>query len=344
MRLLARWRWLGLAMGTMACGQGAEPSGYVLIDREARAAGYRVEKDGRTESATLPLALEDAQEATLVNADSRQSLTAQPGEVVIVRGANAETERGMIGRDVEPDMLDLEAPEGVARELAAAVGGELDARGATWRLTALDAWELASQMPVPAEVVGAAPVAIDAVATAELALTDETRASTGQASTGTVAPSLSAQGPGSSASRSTDVAGTWQGQLYSERHGAWYEFTVTMRQSARGLRGEVTAHSWSGTPDDPMVPAKCNGGERWKVREAAQGTVGAEGTITLESQSWAVLKRCCGEAPAPGEYALDHFVGGLSADGNQWNAEVHDHHVMWPGIPIVLKRLSDAGR
>jgi hypothetical protein len=338
MRVCAKYGWLGLAMGTMACGQGAEPSGYILLDREARAAGYSVEKDGHTQRATLPLALGDAEEATLVHADSRQSLFAQPGEVVVVRGANAQTERWVLGRDIEPDLLDLDAPEDVARELAGAVGGELTARGSSWRLAALDAWELASQMPVPAEVVGAEPVAIDAIGSAQLGLTDEAPMNPDQASAGTIAASRDPQG---SASGATSAAGTWRGQLYSPWHLAWYEFTITIRPSPNGLRGQVMAHSWSGIPQDSIVPAKCDGEERWKVREAAAGTLGADGTLTFESQSWAVAQRFCGEGPR--QYAVDHFVGKLSPDGTEWNAEVHDHAVFWPGLPIVLKRQSDAG-
>lgn len=338
MGVLRRWAWLGFTLGGVACGQGeSQPSGYVLIDSDARTVGFAIERDDSSSPATLPVALGDGEQVALVRGDSRRPLSATPGEVIIVRGADADTERWVLGQDIEPDMLDLDAPQTVASEFAGALGGELTARGSSWRLLATDAWELASQMPVPAELYSVRPVAMGVTTTTKQAVSSGTEPIPTPASSAD-APSGASPSEPATAPYSTAVAGTWRGQFFSEMHAAWYEFTVTLTESNGNLSGQIVADTWSGSPDSPAKPTRCTGGERWTVREPARGTLNDDGMIEFDGQSWAVESRICGGAPVA--YAVDHFSGKLSADGSQWNAQIHDHVVLMPAFPLVLRRLN----
>jgi hypothetical protein len=332
MKLDSSWVWVIVGMGLVSCeGGGSSEAGYVLMDREARASGISLRKDDAAVSAALPVAVGEGESAVLVADDAAQPLSVDAGELLYVRGADAQIDRLVLGRDVESDAWDIDGSAAASEELAYGVGGRLMANGERMRLQVPDAVDLVSALSVPPGLVEFSPVPI--------AQQDALGSSTSEASE--PAPSA-ATAPDVRAAVLARIAGTWRGQGYSPFHEAWYEATITIRlskDSPQSLEGVVIAHSWTGLPDNPKAPTKCNGQEQWKVREPALGSVRADGTVQFDSQSWSVERAICGAPPAPGDYYLDRFAGALNAEGTEWSALANDSYglVDWP---VTLRRIG----
>ena len=91
MRLVKGWLWAMLGVVQVACGQQTpEPGGYVLIDREARAAGFALSNGDEVVPATLPVGLDGTGVSVLVGRDVETPLSAELGELVTVRGREAK--------------------------------------------------------------------------------------------------------------------------------------------------------------------------------------------------------------------------------------------------------------
>lgn len=376
MRLLGRWVWVVVGVGALACeqeGDMASGSGYVLIDEDARAAGFAIRKNESILSGTLPVALQDAEQAVLLGGIEDELLEASDGELLYVTGDEGNVERYTLGRDVEYDEWDLQATEYASEELAYNLGGRVSWYHGRYRLDARDTLSTVSGMVPPRGLRGFSPVLIDNQREEEFPASDENaEAEAGLAAGGAGAGAEveagvdTSEGAGSESSEAdlagldnvdteqeyalararalANVVGTWRGQFYSPYHEAWYEFTITVRQAAldgRMVEGEVIANSWTGLPNDRTMPSLCAGQEQWKVRQLARGSVRPNGDIRFESESWSVAQRTCGEAPEA--YYPDHFEGAVSADGATWSVAVHDHHVV-SGQGVRLTRVRGARR
>jgi hypothetical protein len=143
------------------------------------------------------------------------------------------------------------------------------------------------------------------------------------------------------------IAGTWRGQVYSDLHGGYYEFTLNLHDAAVGggaLTGNILARSWSGAPEDVAPPEECGNAFHWTVTEEASGQFGSDGKLTFGGErSWNESEHLCGDPVT--DYSFDKFdtdVPGATADGvTRISGRVFDD-VVWkaPGLPIELTRVA----
>ncbi len=320
---------LAIALGAVGC-QGAEKegSGYLLLDREARAAGFAVESGNVRAAPVLPVELTSDTELSLTGPTGRVALSGADGELLHVRGAQGKIESREIGGDVEPDRLVLEGTEEAASALATALGGELTEAGdGRWELQADGALADSSRVEAPnglLQILPAEPSAelepveapADGAAAAMLGAGLEATHAGGfeKASIASAVAAMRKLDLPPAVSCADPVVGTWMTQQYDERYGDWYVFTLRVqrvRGSATELTGDIVAHSWDGGPAD-TAPRACDGIlEHWKVGMTARGSiVGNE--VHFGGTSWQPQQALCRRVPSlAGEYNLDQFDGSV---------------------------------
>ncbi len=150
------------------CGGDGDPSGYVLLDREARAAGISIEAPGFQGAPALPVALHADEKVTLkVPGGAPRTIAVRPGAVAWVRRASGDVEYADVGVQARADLLVVDADPTGARALAELLDGSLWPRAdGRWSIQAPDVLDRASFLPEPGGVHEAAPAMVGAVATA----------------------------------------------------------------------------------------------------------------------------------------------------------------------------------
>jgi hypothetical protein len=134
------------------------------------------------------------------------------------------------------------------------------------------------------------------------------------------------------------VTGTWRGRAYSPPHGAYYDFTLQVRERGNGVQGTVVAELWTGSTDDVDPPQSCSGAQHAKVLESGSGTVDANGTLHFASKTWRVNDHLCG--PRVMGYSPDRFEVPLARGGRSSDAVLSDDAVWVSGLPVKLTRVS----
>jgi hypothetical protein len=142
------------------------------------------------------------------------------------------------------------------------------------------------------------------------------------------------------------VAGTWRGQVYSEPHNGFYEFTAHITQPTAGnaaLEGTITARSWQGGHGDVAPPDTCDSGYHWTVVERAAGSVASDGAVTFQGTDWRRDELLCGGEVT--DYSPDELHD-LRADGDDASTTkltgVVSDQVVWKngGLPIEMTRIA----
>lgn len=149
---------LGLgAAGCTAATEAREDVGFVLLDREAQAAGSLSHGDweGRP---MLPVALEVSEKVTFTSSAGASSFSLRPGTLAWVHGPGGAIEWMRVGEDVSEDRLRVYASRDAADELAQRLAGEVKGGGdGLWTVSAPDVFERGSFLAVPAGVQEIAP-------------------------------------------------------------------------------------------------------------------------------------------------------------------------------------------
>jgi hypothetical protein len=304
--------------------------------------------------ATLPLAFDATQEVSLVGPDTEEPLTADPGELVYVHGADATVGRFLIGQEVEADRVRVEGSREAADELALRLGGTLDDDGDRWQLVAPDALVASASTGAPPGLLGIEPVAVDDAS--GMNLWDQADATAPDTVVPRpVAPETFEAFEGEDAMRPftlaqssrfvavkgcRGVAGDWRARVYSYVHFEWYDFTLHVASAdGSSLVGSVDVDVWGGNPDDDTTPGVCTGKfDRAKVREIARGRALPEGKLEFDSVSWRVERRICGDGVE--DYCLDRFVGSVDQGGTTFVASVSDGCAWAAGMPVTFARVS----
>ena len=148
-----------LLAAILGCGgPSPENTAYVLIEEEARAAGYGMSAGAFQGSPVLPIAVDLSQPAFLTGPKGRVPLELRRGSLTLVRGAGGNIDWAAIGRDIRADRFVVKGSESSAKTLAALLDAQVERRGdQRWALTAPDVYDRASYMG--AEVKGAEPEA-----------------------------------------------------------------------------------------------------------------------------------------------------------------------------------------
>jgi hypothetical protein len=339
----------------------SEPGGYVLLDLEARQAGVSVEVGDHVVASALPIAVAPGEHVAVHAGSSEEAVTVGRGELVYVEGTGARVSHLQLGKQVARDELRLTGEEEAANDLAGQLGAKVARDGAGWRVGTPEVFSAAAFAHVPERLLGAAPVMLSeadraptaaaggvartagAVPVARKPVTPVTPLASEVAGV-PADPEPSAGRPAAvsfipAANTCTGVAGQWRGRVYSDWHGAYYDFTLTVEQDGAALKGTVVAEFWDGATDEVEPPDACGQvpKQHVKVVEAASGSL-ADGTMRFASTSWRVGSHLCGERVT--DYSLDRFVVPL-ADGATSSHAVASDDVVWvSGLPVDLTRVS----
>lgn len=358
-----RW-WIatGLVAAAAGCVGGEEPPAQralLLLDQEAREAGFVV-VGAEVEGQALPIAVATDAPVTLAGPDGSIQIDVAEGEIVLVRGADAVLERRVLGEEVDPDRIVLNAPSAIVDEVADGLGAEVREReDGLVEVSAPGVLAASADAPRFAEIVEASVVELVGHATCTTTTTSQTSRALGRVpaavtETAIAAPIASFEEPlilsahdadymdlPAAASCEDSVAGTWVARRYFPDAHDWYFFTMKIdhARGAKGtLRGEMLAHSWSGGPADVNTAQACQvGGVQWVVRMPARGRV-HDGRIEFGGTEWSVAESTCGWAPGEGMYNLDQFSGSVAPDGEAtWQ---NDDGGRMVAEPFEFRRIS----
>jgi len=339
------------AAAAISCGagdsqQGEGGGGYVLLDSDARQAGVSLEVGERSVTSALPIAVSAVDRLALVTAGKEVPITVGSGELIYVQGASSRVTHLQIGKQVAIDQIRITGEQGAANELASQLGAKVavDEENANgWTLSLSDVFAASASANVPEHLLAAAPVMLNEVAPTEAtnavaAPTAPSVPSVGVSAPIAVASSAASRALFVPAAACTGVAGTWRGRVYSDRHQGYYDFTLQVRQQGASVKGTVLAEMWSGTTDAIDPPSACTGAHHATVLESASGTVGTDGAMHFNSQSWRVQDQICGEPVRA--YSPDKFEVPLANGMTSARAVVSDAAVWVDGLPLNLTRVS----
>ncbi|MFN3200264.1 MAG: hypothetical protein ACE366_17840 [Bradymonadia bacterium] len=148
----AAWAFASLCM--LSCdAPDPEGTGFVLLDEEARSAGYAVETAGERYEGPLPYAAYADEEVWLVGPGVRQLLQLEPQQVLWLQGADARPT--ILGAT---DRLWVNGGQGAAKSLADQIGGEATQVNGRWAVDAPEATYLSAMVQAPDNLRGISPV------------------------------------------------------------------------------------------------------------------------------------------------------------------------------------------
>lgn len=360
------WMAIGLIVSGAGCVGGEEVSSQralLLLDQEARAAGYVV-LGTEVEDRALPIAVSPDEPVSLAGPNGTRQLEVAPGEILLVQGRDGETTRRLLGEEIDPDRLVLDAPADIVAEVADGLGAEVIERGdGRIEIAAPGLLSASADSPAFIEIVEAAVVDAqprETRGTSRVVARPVTRRATapvapvaGGAIAGAtpaaaldVRPALMTVNPEyadlpAPVSCDDPVAGTWIARRHFANANDWYFFTMHVQRkvgSTTALTGEILAHSWTGGPDLRNSAQACGlGGEEWVVRMPATGSI-RDGRITLNGTDWSVAENSCGWAPGEGQYNIDNFSGAVTGTGEAtWS---NDDGGRMRGEPFEFRRIS----
>jgi len=141
------------------------------------------------------------------------------------------------------------------------------------------------------------------------------------------------------------VAGTWRGQVFSQEHGGYYEFTAHVAQASYDdsvLSGTIVARSWGGQPSDVAPPDTCGDGFHFTVVEQAEGRVEDDGSMSFAASAWQMGERLCGGDVT--DYSPDRLSSLKATDegsaGVRLTGVVSDGALWADGRPIEMTRIA----
>ena len=334
------WVALVITAGTTGC-QGApdDASGYLLLDRGAREAGFRVEGTEGRAAPVMPMELASDAELALVGPSGRIALSGASGELLHVQGRDGKIVSRELGADVDGDTLILEGSDEAAHALAAELGGEVvEGKNGTWEIHGAGILADAARVNAPkgllqvlladqvgeleapeqaARLVGFDPGSARLALQAQLASGERLHQIGVRSVMDKLPPAVTCADP---------AAGVWMSQDYDARYGDWYIFTLRVSR-AKGnsteLTGDIEAHSWDGGPLESLPPA-CQGqggANHWTVKMSATGSI-REGRMSFGGTFWRPDRILCGSSPADHGYNLDQFAG--SVEGSSFQAVNND--------------------
>jgi hypothetical protein len=147
------WCLLGLSLAAGCTAPASGSLGYMLLDRDTRAAGIEVAAGGWQGAPLLPLALGLHERVELVVHGGRVPVALRAGELAWVRGGAIEWRA-----DVDPERLAVSGADQAVFDLADALGAEVAIDDGRMVLRAADLYHRASFLSVPDGVTEALPI------------------------------------------------------------------------------------------------------------------------------------------------------------------------------------------
>jgi len=335
-----------VAMSLNACSgaQGEdEPVGYVLLDLQARDAGWHL--DGVAERG-LPQVVYADESVDLVGPAGTDLLQPEPGELFYVRGAEGAVERYGIGEEIDADSVFVIGTEAAAERLGEMADADAEpVEDGVWRLLGTGALAaLADVAPVEGmdEVVPAEPAdelvndtanVVSPYAAAEGAA-GWRGAFSGKPFDFSIATRLPvAQLMSRKVQCADPVEGIWVSRRFDPTILDWHLFTMEVRRDPSDptvLHGRIRTRNWSGG-SEALAPGACSEmglasyGHRFdlSVEMTAQGSFDGD-SFSFQGTHWQEKARPCGPSGSWYQYHLDHFTGSLTEDGKTIDAVNND--------------------
>jgi hypothetical protein len=321
-------------------GEAGEPEGvgYVLMDLEAKEAGFKL--DGIDEDLMLPTQLDAGDSVDLVGPDATIVIDVAVDELVWIRTSEGIIEHRAFDYDVSRDVLFVSGSEEAAKAIASQMNGlyEREEEG-LWRVSAADAFQHAAKSAMPSGLDEVLPAVAPELSAKIDSPSNETRQRLLDAVPARrllsfdladnlpiyelLTPPVSCEDP---------VAGIWVSRAYFASHDDWYVFTMEIRRDAEDatqLAGRIRSRSWSGdvaidSPEacDMLPPSHFVDPFDFTVAMAAEGTFHS-GNVTFGGTSWKTTSLRCGPQHQWFGYNLDNFTGVVSQDG-RWMSSVNN--------------------
>lgn len=144
---------LAVAASVGCTSQTVEETAVLVMDLEARDAGWQVEIYGDDATSTLPVLLDATDEVVLVNGDEVVEFEPEHGFVLSVIGEDAELVWYEMAWDVDPNSISVIAPEDAAYELAESIGAEVEDGESGFIVVGENAFLLSAEVAEPAGIL-----------------------------------------------------------------------------------------------------------------------------------------------------------------------------------------------
>lgn len=325
---------VGCAGGEVAGEEGAGKPALVMLDGEARAAGFSlVTHEGKVAPVT-PIELEEG--AVLVGPGQRIPLSGAPGELLVVTGKHGTLVGRTLATEVDADAVRVDGNEKSVRALASLLGA---------RVTGAGPWELRARGIVTAlshqgPVEGVTSMEILDVKATTAAVMAAAAAATDARPYSSADPRFASFGLlGARSPVCEDPSlGTWVSIPQHFEH--WHAFTLHVERGAHPgeLAGTVDAHVWAGGAGEEP-PDSCSWSELdVRVTMAATGTRAADGGFRFDGGSWSFDRSSCSTGVHSGfGYLPDHFVGGMEGGALR---TVNQDGSRFDNAPVGFSRIS----
>jgi len=135
---------------------------------------------------------------------------------------------------------------------------------------------------------------------------------------------------------SSPMAGRWRSLNFNEYEGAWYQFTLEIREDPRDsslLTGEIFVDTWDGVATTAEPPVPCI--RRSKGKMNGHGTF-KHGEVFFGGSDYRRTEQVCG--PTVG-YNPDQFTGKLDTERQEFQAVNNDGGIM-VNAPTVFRRIG----
>lgn len=148
-----------LAAGLIGCG-GPLPgsTGYLLLDAQARSAGFYFALPGWSGSPVMPIRVEATDAVSLGGPGGQRRLMLRPGALGYIQGRDGELSWSRLDADVRSDELRIDGRDTAARQLADKLGAEVaPGPDGTWRLIGTELLDRGAFLDPPEGVFEAIP-------------------------------------------------------------------------------------------------------------------------------------------------------------------------------------------
>ncbi len=323
-------------VGCAVSGAGAGETGeaaqaLVMLDGEARAAGFSLVTDEGKIAPVTPVAMDG--DVTLVGPGQRIPLSGVPGEVLVVTGKRGALVGRALSTEIDADAVRVDGAEPGVRALASSLGARVVGQG-PWELRAPGiVTRLAHQSSAEGvQSIEVLDVNAPAAQAAAVTLDDARPFSSADARFASFGV-LGARAPVCP----DPAAGTWTS--VPQHFAGWHVFTLHVEPGAGAgeLTGTVDVHVWSGGASEEP-PASCDGTELdVRVSMPATGVRGEDGSFRFDGGDWHLDRSSCNAGVAGFGYLPDHFAGAV--EGGGLRSLNHDGS-SFDNAPVGFERVS----
>jgi hypothetical protein len=121
--------WLLLLLAVGACGPDSDQHPLLLLDAQARSAGYALTVGDWTGSPVTPIAVSPMDDVVVNGPTGKLHVVPRPGALGVVTRSGAGVTWQVLGKEVDADRFVVRGPEHAARELATALDAQLNRDG-----------------------------------------------------------------------------------------------------------------------------------------------------------------------------------------------------------------------